>query len=124
MVRPAFDILEAVSCGADLFDCIIPTRYARTGTVYTHDGKIVIRNAPYLSDFEPLDKDCQCFVCKTHSRAYLRHLINVNEIAGIELLTYHNVFWYHEFMRKIRTAINKGEFMAFKKDFIGRFKEQ
>jgi len=120
--RP-LDILEAVSFGADLFDCIVPTRYARTGTVYTNSGKIVIRNAPYIADYEPLDKECACYVCKRHSRAYLRHLFNVNEIAGIELLTYHNVFWYNEFMKKIRAALDAGKFSEFKKDFIANFKE-
>ena len=120
--RPG-DIVEAVSCGADLFDCIVPTRYARTGTAYTTDGKLVIRNAPYLSDYAPLDKDCACYVCRRHSRAYLRHLINVNEMAGTELVTYHNVFWYNELMKKIRAALDAGRFSEFKKEFFARFKE-
>jgi len=121
--RP-LDILEAISCGADLFDCIIPTRYARTGTVYTNAGKIVIRNAPYLADYEPLDKECTCYVCKTHSRAYLRHLFNVNEIAGTELLVYHNVFWYNNFLKRIRAALDVGRFLEFKKEFTSNFKEE
>jgi queuine tRNA-ribosyltransferase len=120
--RP-LDILEAVNCGIDLFDCIVPTRYARTGTVYTSTGKLVIRNAPYVADYEPLDKECACYVCKTHSRAYIRHLFNVNEMAGIQLMTFHNIYWYNNFMKQIRAAISEDRFLDFRRDFISRFKE-
>jgi len=120
--RP-LDILRAVDCGVDLFDCIVPTRYARTGTVYTNEGKLVIRNAPFLADYAPLDSECDCYVCKTHSRAYLRHLFNVNEMAGIQLMTYHNIYWYHNFMKRIRAALDEGRFAQFKCDFEARFKE-
>lgn len=117
------DILEAVSLGIDLFDCIIPTRYARTGTAYIREGKIVVRNAAYISDKEPLDSECACCVCRNFSRAYLRHLINVKEMLGVQLLTYHNVFWYKNFMDKLKQSIKENRFSEFKKDFLSKFKD-
>ncbi|UCG35038.1 MAG: tRNA guanosine(34) transglycosylase Tgt [Candidatus Omnitrophota bacterium] len=117
------DIINAVSLGVDLFDCVVPTRYARTGTAFNSEGKIVIRNAPYTTDVRPLDEECSCYVCKNFSRAYLRHLINAKEILGVQLLTYHNIFWYHTLMDKIRTAIEKGCFAEFKNAFLTEFKE-
>lgn len=116
------DIIEAVSCGVDLFDCVIPTRYARTGTAFTWDGQMVVRNAPYISDIEGLDKDCDCFVCKNYSRAYLRHLINAKEMLGVQLLTYHNIYWYRNFMLQIQQAIQEDRFLQFKASFLARFK--
>jgi len=86
------DILEAVSLGADLFDCIIPTRYGRTGTAFTESGKIIVRNAKYAKDEKPLDEQCTCYTCSNFSRAYLRHLINAGEMLGVQLVSYHNVF--------------------------------
>lgn len=121
--RP-LDILEAVSLGVDLFDCVVPTRFARTGTAYTSEGKIVVRNADYTDDHQPLDKECACYVCQDFSRAYLRHLINAKEILGVQLLTYHNIFWYKNFMQRIRNAIKDGDFASFKKVFVSNFKEQ
>lgn len=117
------DILEAVTFGVDLFDCVVPTRFARTGTAFTVDGVIVVRNSPYTLDENPLDKDCLCHVCRNYSRAYLRHLINVNEILGVQLLTYHNIFWYKHFMDAIKKAIEEDRFVQFKKEFLGRFKK-
>jgi queuine tRNA-ribosyltransferase len=115
------DILEAVSLGVDLFDCVVPTRFARTGTAFTDRGITVIRNAPYASDTGPIDANCLCQVCKNYSRAYLRHLINVNEILGIQLLTYHNIFWYKHFMDRIKQAIEADSFLSFKKDFLNKY---
>lgn len=117
------DILEAVSRGCDLFDCVIPTRFARTGTVYTREGKIVVRNSAYTKDERPIDKQCSCYVCGNFSRAYLRHLINVKELLGIQLLAYHNVFWYENFMVRIREAIKQDKFTEFKKEFLSQFYE-
>ena len=116
------DILEAVSLGVDLFDCIVPTRFGRTGTGFTSKGEIVLRNAPYAGDTRPVDEECQCYVCKNFPRAYLRHLINAKEILGVQLLTYHNVFWYKNFMDKIRAAIREETFAAFKKEFLAGYK--
>ena len=115
------DILEAVSLGVDLFDCVVPTRFARTGTAFTDEGEIVIRNAPYTEDFSPIDKNCSCYVCRNFSRAYIRHLINVNEITGIELLVYHNLYWYKNFMERIKQAIKNDNFLEFKKDFLNKY---
>lgn len=115
------DILEAVDRGIDLFDCIIPTRFGRTGTAFTAQGTIVVRNSPYINDQQPLDSGCGCYVCRNFSRAYLRHLINVKEMAGVQLLTYHNVFWYKSFMDKIRKAIEEDRFVEFKKEFTDKF---
>lgn len=117
------DILEAVALGVDLFDCVIPTRYARTGTVFTHQGKIVVRNAPYINDLSPLDPDCRCFVCQKYSRAYLRHLINANEMLAAQLLSYHNVFWYNQLMIKIRQALAADNFAEFKREFLANYKD-
>lgn len=117
------DIIQAVSCGIDLFDCVVPTRYARTGTAFTWDGQIVVRNAPYTYDTNPIDPYCACLVCKKYSRAYIRHLINTNEMLGAQLLTYHNLFWYKNFMDAIRLAIQEDRFLSFKKDFLTRYKE-
>ncbi|MDD5071063.1 MAG: tRNA guanosine(34) transglycosylase Tgt, partial [Candidatus Omnitrophica bacterium] len=118
------DIIEAVSLGADLFDCVVPTRYARTGTAYVSTGKIVVRNAVYKDDESPLDEECQCYVCRNLSRAYLRHLVNANEILGVQLLTHHNLFWYNKFLEEIRTAIQNDKFFEFKTDFLAKFKEE
>jgi len=115
------DILEAVSFGVDLFDCVLPTRFARTGTAFTKEGVIVVRNSPYTNDVRPLDSECPCYTCRNFSRAYLRHLINVNEILAANLLAYHNVFWYKHFMDDIKKAIEEDKFLQFKKDFLSRF---
>jgi queuine tRNA-ribosyltransferase len=117
------DILEAVGFGIDLFDCVVPTRFARTGAAFTNEGKIVIRNSPYISDEKPVDRECNCYVCRNFSRAYLRHLINAKEMLGVQLLTYHNVFWYKNFMDKIRESIKEDRFIEFKKEFLSKFKE-
>ena len=117
------DILEAVSLGVDLFDCVVPTRFGRTGTAFTNQGEITVRNAAYSQDTESLDKECSCYTCSNFSRAYLRHLINVKEMSGIQLVTYHNVFWYKNFMVRIREAISQGKFSELKKEFLNRFKE-
>jgi queuine tRNA-ribosyltransferase len=115
------DIIKAVSEGVDLFDCVVPTRYARTGTAFTGAGELVVRNAPYTEDFTPLDNECDCYTCRNFSRAYLRHLINVKEMLGVQLLTYHNVYWYQALMRRIRTAIEEDRFSQFKQDFFSRY---
>lgn len=118
------DILEAVSCGIDMFDCVIPTRYGRNGTAFTSQGKLVIRNSPYINDFTPLDKECSCYTCKNFSRAYIRHLFNTDEILGLILVSYHNLYFYLELMKKIRLAIKKNRFIEFKKEFLSKVKDE
>jgi queuine tRNA-ribosyltransferase len=117
------DIVEAVSLGVDLFDCVVPTRFGRTGTAFATEGKIVVRNSAYSQDLAPLDKECDCYTCKNFTRAYLRHLINVKEVLGVQLITYHNVHWYRNLMIRIREAINQEKFLEFKKDFLANFKD-
>ena len=120
--RPT-DILQAVSLGVDLFDCVVPTRYARTGTTFNSFGKMVIRNAPYVNDQRPIDEECDCYVCRNFSRSYIRHLINTKEISGVQLITYHNIYWYKQLMDKIRAAINDGVFAEFKDEFLAKYDE-
>ena len=115
------DILEAVAEGIDLFDCVIPTRYGRNGTAFTSEGKLTIRNAPYISDYQVLDENCSCYTCKNFSRAYLRHLFNCDEILGLRLVSRHNVHFYLELMRKIRRAIHEDRFGEFKKEFLAKY---
>ncbi|MCM8819831.1 MAG: tRNA guanosine(34) transglycosylase Tgt [Candidatus Omnitrophica bacterium] len=117
------EILEAISLGIDLFDCVIPTRLGRTGTAFTDEGEIVIRNSPYIKDEKPIDPNCKCYVCKNFSRAYIRHLINVGEMLGVILLSYHNVYWYKKFIDKIRNAILEDRFLEFKKYFLSTYQE-
>ncbi|MFA5156923.1 MAG: tRNA guanosine(34) transglycosylase Tgt [Candidatus Omnitrophota bacterium] len=115
------DMIEAVSLGIDMFDCVIPTRYGRNGTAFTSEGKLVVRNAPYAEDFKPLDAKCGCYACKNFSRAYLRHLFNTQEILGAMLLSLHNVHFYLRLMRDAREAIRLDRFNKFKKDFLNGY---
>ena len=115
------DILQAVEAGCDMFDCVIPTRFGRNGTAFTHRGKVIVRNAVYISDYEPLDKDCSCYACQNFSRAYLRHLFNCDEILGLRLVSLHNIHFYLELMHNIREAIHKDRFCEFKKEFLGNY---
>ncbi|MCM8770519.1 MAG: tRNA guanosine(34) transglycosylase Tgt [Candidatus Omnitrophica bacterium] len=117
------DIIMAVEKGIDLFDCVIPTRYGRNGTAFTSQGKLVVRNAAYSSDSQPLDKNCSCYACKNFSRAYIRHLFNAEEILGLRLVSLHNLYFYLELMRKIRDAIRNNRFLEFKKIFLSNYHE-
>ncbi len=111
------DIVEAVSMGVDIFDCVIPTRNARNGALFTNHGKMVIKNAKYAEDESPIDEDCQCHTCRTFSRAYLRHIYQAGEILASRLLTFHNLYYYGWLMKQIRKAIQMGEFFNFKNRF-------
>ncbi|MGD9015444.1 MAG: tRNA guanosine(34) transglycosylase Tgt [Candidatus Omnitrophota bacterium] len=117
------DILQATEWGADLFDCVIPTRFGRNGTAFTHAGKLIIRNAPYISDYQPLDSRCSCYTCQNFSRAYLRHLFNCDEILGLRLVSLHNIHFYLELMRNIRTAIREDRFIKFKQEFLNKYNQ-
>ena len=120
-VGTPIDFLEAVARGADLFDCVNPTRYGRNGAAFTAAGLIVVRNGKYQRDAKPLDENCGCYTCQTFSRAYLRHLCNVEEMLGAQLLTLHNVYLFVNFLKAIRQKIRDGEFFAFKKNFMNHF---
>ncbi|HEX6929165.1 MAG TPA: tRNA guanosine(34) transglycosylase Tgt, partial [Gammaproteobacteria bacterium] len=114
------DIVEAVRRGIDMFDCVLPTRNARTGFLYTSEGLVRIRNARYRDDTAPLDPDCGCYTCRHYSRAYLRHLDKCGEILSSRLNTIHNLFYYQALMRSIRDAIEAGELDAFVARFYAR----
>jgi queuine tRNA-ribosyltransferase len=115
------DILMAVSYGIDMFDCVLPTRNARTGSVFTSVGQVIYRNAEYTSDERPLDPDCHCQVCRRYSRAYLRHLYNQSEITAMTLATYHSVYFYQDLMKKIRNAISENRFDTFRREFLKKY---
>lgn len=104
------DILEAVQRGIDMFDCVLPTRNARNAQVFTSGGVLNLRNAKYSEDFGPIDVECQCLVCRQHTRAYVRHLFMAKEILGARLTTYHNLAFYHRLMADIRDALRGGTF--------------
>jgi queuine tRNA-ribosyltransferase len=111
-------IVKAVGMGIDMFDTCVPTRYGRHGTAFTNRGRIVVRNGAYAKDFTPIDDTCDCHVCKTYTRAYLRHLLNLNEITGVRLLSYHNVYFYIKLMERIKKAIDEDRYAAFEKEFL------
>jgi queuine tRNA-ribosyltransferase len=106
------DIVEAVLRGVDMFDCVIPTRHARNGQLYTSRGTIKFRHARYADDLEPPDPDCGCYTCRHYSLAYLRHLEKCGEILGPRLATIHNLHFYQDLMGKIRVAIERGEIQS------------
>ena len=115
------DIVGAVERGIDMFDCVLPTRSGRTGQAFTHNGPINLRNARHAEDEAPLDAACACPVCKTHSRAYIHHLIKSSEILGAMLMTEHNVWFYQQLMAGLRGAIAAGELTRFANDFRARY---
>ena len=114
-------LLEGVARGIDMFDCVLPTRIARNGTVFTSRGRLVVRNAEYARDFSPLDPDCDCYACRHFTRAYIRHLVKANEILGIRLTTIHNLSFILDLMVKIREAVGQGVLMEFREEFLSRF---
>lgn len=115
------DIVGAVERGIDMFDCVLPTRSGRTGQAFTHSGPINLRNARHAEDEAPLDSTCACPVCKTHSRAYIHHLIKSSEILGAMLMTEHNVWFYQQLMAGLRAAIAAGELTKFANDFRAQY---
>lgn len=115
------DILMAVSCGIDMFDCVLPTRNARTGMVFTSEGPLVFRNADCSDDSRPLDPNCDCRVCQRYSRAYIRHLYNQSEITSLILASYHSTYFFQNLMRQIRDSISENCFEEFRKDFLKRY---
>ncbi len=115
------DILESIERGMDMFDCVIPTRYARSATLFTSRGKLRLTNRQYRRDFFPVDPTCDCYCCKNFSRAYLHHLFNANEILSATLSAIHNVRFYLNMVAGARKAIEAGEFSAYKEDFLGNY---
>ena len=109
------DILDNIGNGIDMFDCVMPTRNARKGTVFTSNGKLIIKSARYKEDFSPIDEECNCYTCKNFSRAYLRHLFSVDELLGMRLATIHSLHFYMELVKSARKSIFDKKFAEFKK---------
>jgi queuine tRNA-ribosyltransferase len=114
------DIVECVARGVDMFDCVMPTRNARNGTVFTSRGKLVVKNAQYADDLSPLDPECDCYTCRNFSRAYLRHLFQAGEMLGPRLATLHSVTYFQKVMREARKAILEDRFSDWKESLLGR----
>jgi queuine tRNA-ribosyltransferase len=114
-------LIEGVARGIDMFDCVLPTRIARNGTVMTQSGYLTVRNRPYADDFRPLEEGCGCYTCRNYTRAYIRHLIKANEMFGLRLTTYHNLYVLVTFMSRIRESIQNGTFPELYREFIARF---
>jgi queuine tRNA-ribosyltransferase len=120
-VGTPLDLLEAVAAGVDMFDCVLPTRNARNGRLFTSQGAINIKNARYAEDDGPVDPACGCYTCRTFSRAYLRHLFMAGEMTAGALNTLHNLSFYLDTMRRVRDAIVFGAFEKFRQDFHRTF---
>jgi queuine tRNA-ribosyltransferase len=114
-------IVELVARGVDLFDCVLPTRIARNGAAFTYKGTLNIKASYYKNDFGPIDETCNCFACKTFSRAYLRHLFNVEEILALRMLSVHNCHCYLKLMSDIRQHLQAGTFAEFRREFVSQY---
>ncbi len=115
------DLLACIASGADMFDCVLPTRNARNGYLFTYSGKIVIKNARYTEDERPLDEQCGCYTCRGYSRAYLRHLFMAREILAMRLNTIHNLYFFMDLMKRIRSSIKNGTFQSFRRTFLANY---
>jgi len=115
------DLLEGVELGVDMFDCIMPTRNGRNGTAFTSGGQIVIKNAKFREQFVPLDQECDCYTCRTFTRAYLRHLFSAQEVLVLRLISLHNLHFYLGLMSRARQAILQGRYLEFKRDFLEQY---
>ncbi|NMA68367.1 MAG: tRNA guanosine(34) transglycosylase Tgt [Desulfitobacterium sp.] len=111
-------LIEGVMRGIDMFDCVLPTRIARNGTAMTRYGRVVVRNAQYARDFEPIDPTCDCYTCSNYSRAYIRHLLKAEEILALRLMTIHNLHFLVNMMREIREAIKEGRLPEYRQKFF------
>src|SRR5208283_2538617 len=115
-------MIELIARGVDMFDCVLPTRVARTGTAVTHAGAFGLKGGSYKADFRPIEEGCGCFACKHFTRAYLRHLLNVNEILGLRMVSVHNSHLYLKVMTEARAAIAAGTFADYHRNFIANYK--
>lgn len=120
-VGTPIDLLENIDRGVDMFDCVMPTRHARHGSVFTKQGRMTIRNGKFKNDMRPIQEDCTCYACQNFSRAYIRHLIKIKEILGIRLTTIHNLHFYKNLMLQARRAILNDNFTDFKQKFINDY---
>lgn len=110
-------LFEAVEHGIDMADCVLPTRIARNGTAMTSVGRVIVKNGKYKEDFTSLDENCDCYTCRNYTKAYIRHLFNVNEILAYRLLSIHNIYFLTNLMENIRNSILEDRFLEFKKEF-------
>ena len=115
------DIIQGVSLGVDMFDCVMPTRNARNGTVFTSRGKLVVKNVEFAKDLRPLDEDCDCYTCRNFSRAYLRHLFQAGELLGPRLATLHSLRFFLRMMADMRRSILHGQFSEWSAQFLARY---
>ena len=114
-------LVEAAIAGIDMCDCVIPTRLARHGTAFTSKGKIVVRNAIYERDFNPLDDECDCYACRNYTRAYIRHLLKAKEILGVRLLSIHNLRFLTKLMERVKIEIENDNLLSFKNEFYRKY---
>jgi queuine tRNA-ribosyltransferase len=114
-------LIELIARGVDMFDCVLPTRVARNGTAFTRRGAISLKGGGYKADFRPIEEGCDCFACQRFTRAYLRHLLNVNEILGLRMLSVHNSHLFLKVMADARKQIEGGTFAAFRQEFIANY---
>ncbi|MCZ0756127.1 tRNA guanosine(34) transglycosylase Tgt [Anoxybacillus sp. J5B_2022] len=114
-------LIDGAIRGIDMFDCVLPTRIGRNGTVMTSEGRVVIKNAQYARDFTPLDPNCDCYTCRNYTRAYIRHLIKCDETFGIRLTSYHNVYFLIKLMEQVRQAIREDRLGDFRAEFFERY---
>jgi len=117
------DILDSVVRGIDMFDCVLPTRLGRNGSLYTTYGRINIKNSKFIDDLSPVDPECDCWCCRNHTAAYLRHLYKCDEILASRLATYHNLYFYARLMERTREAIEQGRLLEFRKEFLAKYRK-
>ncbi len=115
------DMVEAIARGADMFDCVVPTRNGRNGQAFTFEGDLQMRNAKYKEDQSPIDEGCGCYACRNHSRSYIRHLFNSEEILGLRLVSLHNLYFYVKLIKLCRKAIEEDRFGSFRTEFINKY---
>ncbi|MFA6078820.1 MAG: tRNA guanosine(34) transglycosylase Tgt [Candidatus Omnitrophota bacterium] len=118
------DFLETIGEGVDMFDCVVPTRNGRNGQAFTWMGEVQLRNATSKEDFTPIDASCDCYTCRTHTRAYIRHLFNTEELLGLRLVSLHNIHFYVKLIKSVREAIAKDGFVEFKERFLKNYNKE
>jgi len=115
------DIIHGIERGIDMFDCVLPTRNARNGTLYTWNGRVILKNNKYRMDYSPLDENCKCYTCQNFSKSYLRHLFKIGDITGLRLNSLHNIHFFIELTKKAREALINGTFESFRNEFYARY---
>ncbi|MCH7783422.1 tRNA-guanine transglycosylase, partial [candidate division KSB1 bacterium] len=118
------DIVESIGMGVDMFDCVLPTRVGRNGWIYTHAGRLVIKNAEFKDDLSAIDDSCNCYACKNFSRAYLRHLFNAGEMLGPRLASLHNITFYQKLIEEAKEAVRNNNYTHWKKKFLQNYNSE